>query len=474
MGLRGHNWGKGHALAYAYGNCNLWEDGGERTVDGFTARIKLLGRPSPWLSAAVTRGPDRALNGPGSWLGCGTVTDRSWELIYGRGRVQMQCDPRSYAGLRYLHPSGAESYCYNSKFADVEWTDGEVEAKFGVAPSQMGDLLALMGDTSDNVAGVPGIGAKTGAALLRDHHDLAGVIVAALEGRLKPAQNKNIVAAENDGTIKLARALVALKTDALAVEECAVVLTEKKLEPINEQMPWEEDEMSETTEAEYVDAETIEQYGTDVDNEAPPDSNPDPEPSQPKAEAPPTAALAVRAAQPTQPARYSQQLEPTNIAEAWKLARGFETSRLFTGYGNAEGVLVSILRGRAFGMSAVDAVSGICIVKGKATLYAQTVAGLVLSSGRAEWFEPVLAECDDKSATWTTKRKGRPEQRYTFTIEMAETAGLLKNNSNWQKRPDTMLLWRACMALARLIYPDVTANTYCKEELTDREEPDNG
>jgi DNA polymerase I len=42
----------------------------------------------------------------------------------------------------------------------------EVMAKFGVPPSQLRDLLALVGDTSDNVPGVPGIGLKTGAELL--------------------------------------------------------------------------------------------------------------------------------------------------------------------------------------------------------------------------------------------------------------------------------------------------------------------
>ena len=39
----------------------------------------------------------------------------------------------------------------------------EVVAKFGVNPDQMVDLLALMGDSSDNVPGVPRVGAKTDA-----------------------------------------------------------------------------------------------------------------------------------------------------------------------------------------------------------------------------------------------------------------------------------------------------------------------
>lgn len=42
----------------------------------------------------------------------------------------------------------------------------EVQEKFGVPPSQVRDLLSLVGDTSDNVPGVPGVGPKTAAELL--------------------------------------------------------------------------------------------------------------------------------------------------------------------------------------------------------------------------------------------------------------------------------------------------------------------
>src|SRR4029079_9714677 len=51
----------------------------------------------------------------------------------------------------------------------------EVTAKFGVPPSQVRDLRALVGDASDNVPGVPGVGMKTAAELLTQFGSLDAV-----------------------------------------------------------------------------------------------------------------------------------------------------------------------------------------------------------------------------------------------------------------------------------------------------------
>ena len=48
----------------------------------------------------------------------------------------------------------------------------EVELKYGVTPTQMRDYLALVGDSSDNVPGVPSVGPKTATQLLHEHGDL--------------------------------------------------------------------------------------------------------------------------------------------------------------------------------------------------------------------------------------------------------------------------------------------------------------
>jgi len=54
-----------------------------------------------------------------------------------------------------------------------------VEQRSGVTPAQIPDLIALRGDPSDGLPGARGIGAKTAAALLREHDSLEGVLAAA-------------------------------------------------------------------------------------------------------------------------------------------------------------------------------------------------------------------------------------------------------------------------------------------------------
>lgn len=60
-------------------------------------------------------------------------------------------------------------------------TPEAVAAKYGIAPSQVVDMKALMGDTSDNIPGVPGIGEKTAVKLLTQYGTLDGLYAHAEE-----------------------------------------------------------------------------------------------------------------------------------------------------------------------------------------------------------------------------------------------------------------------------------------------------
>jgi len=57
----------------------------------------------------------------------------------------------------------------------VSYDEAAIEKRYGIAPSQIADLKALMGDASDNIPGVPGIGEKTATRLLRQFGSLAEI-----------------------------------------------------------------------------------------------------------------------------------------------------------------------------------------------------------------------------------------------------------------------------------------------------------
>lgn len=69
-----------------------------------------------------------------------------------------------------------------------------VRAKWGVEPSQIADLLTLMGDTSDNIPGVPGIGVKTAQKLLQEHGNLDRILehIPSMKGKMKENFEKTL------------------------------------------------------------------------------------------------------------------------------------------------------------------------------------------------------------------------------------------------------------------------------------------
>jgi DNA polymerase-1 len=62
---------------------------------------------------------------------------------------------------------------------NVVFGPDEVTEKFGVKPTQIRDYLALVGDSSDNIPGVPSVGPKTAVDLLKQFESLDNLLVAA-------------------------------------------------------------------------------------------------------------------------------------------------------------------------------------------------------------------------------------------------------------------------------------------------------
>ncbi len=81
----------------------------------------------------------------------------------------------------------------------------------GIPPEKIGDVLALMGDTSDNVPGVPGIGLKTAAQLIKEYGDLETLLERASEIK-QPKRRETLI--NNAESARLSKKLVTLDCDA--------------------------------------------------------------------------------------------------------------------------------------------------------------------------------------------------------------------------------------------------------------------
>ncbi len=70
----------------------------------------------------------------------------------------------------------------------TEYNVPEVEARYGFTPKKLPDFKGLVGDKSDNIPGVPGIGEKTASRLIAEYGDLEGIL--AHTDALKPKEQK--------------------------------------------------------------------------------------------------------------------------------------------------------------------------------------------------------------------------------------------------------------------------------------------
>ena len=94
-----------------------------------------------------------------------------------------------------------------------------VYKRFACRPDQIIDLLALMGDSSDNVPGVPRVGEKTASKLLRQYHSFAGIYENI--ATITPASVAKYLR-EGEQSGRLSQQLVRIKTDlplALSLQE---------------------------------------------------------------------------------------------------------------------------------------------------------------------------------------------------------------------------------------------------------------
>lgn len=163
--------------------------------------------------------------------------------------------------------------------------------------------------------------------------------------------------------------------------------------------------------------------------------------------------------------------EPTSLAEARQLAADYAKSGLVK-TSTMEKTLLVMATGKELGIPVTAALRSINIIKDRPCPSADLLVGLCLRRRDiCDYFDCI--ESTNEKATYVTRRRGRPERKYTFTLEDARRARLLDKKdpeggaSGWEKYGPQMLQHRCSAFLAREVYPDLCLGLMTDEEMRD-------
>lgn len=403
------------------------------------------------------------------------------------------------------------------------WRSANVVEKFGVEPEGLGDWLALVGDVSDNVKGVPTVGAVTATKLLLSHGDLDGIFrkVNALtvfdkDGKaMRPEFRSDATSIETktpaaaaiatpaivdklwrfEKDARLARKLVELRTDAPVkfedIYEKREVVTTTNSGNVNldadDEVPISRPQVaSSTATAPVADAATA--SAPEASTKTAPTAttiNPATEPAS--AGGSESTAIATRPAAPLVEVVYERQLEPRSAQAALTLGEVLHQSRAFGRFPTAQAITAAIMMGRELGFPAMASLNMFQFLAELNCLApkAHTIIELGTRHPKCKFMR--LVESTYESATYETWHKDHQEPyRHTYTIQDAVDAGLATlamvprsaakdekdKRGQWDKRRKQMLRKTAGVQIVTIVYPGASMGMIAAEELRDMGDED--
>jgi 5'-3' exonuclease len=383
----------------------------------------------------------------------------------------------------------------------------EVKAKYEVWPAQIPLWLALVGDKSDNIPGVKGIGQVKAAGLIGEYKTLTGIAenLGAISGRM----GKDL--AEGWEQLVLSLSLTTLDTKLPLDAQALLVKKEPKLAetmapgvelefdgfmgnatpmPEPEPTPKPEprvgkdpradeflrQEAEAREQARSADRAAAEQHEREQKREEEwreqkrAEMQPAPfvvdEPVPPKAveSAERPGLVKTKPASPEY-GMVTSKLEPEDLRSAEVIAKWLDAGGLYKAKFKTPAAIVTVIMyGKALGLPMMAALSGFHIIEGKPSASADLVRALAMRSPKCKYFR--LISADDTQATWETWHRDHDEPtRLTYTIEEARKAGL--RGGNWNTREKQMLVKTCSSVLARWVFTIETMGLYCPEEMGD-------
>jgi hypothetical protein len=122
--------------------------------------------------------------------------------------------------------------------------------------------------------------------------------------------------------------------------------------------------------------------------------------------------------------------------------------------------------GIELGIPPITALRTIYSVAGGApTCSGEAMLSLLRGSGKVKIGVPDPGTVKDKATVKMERIDTGEKAEFTFTMEMANRAGLVKSGGNWSKYPQMMLIWRAVSMGAKLLCSDIIGGLYTYEEI---------
>lgn len=313
-----------------------------------------------------------------------------------------------------------------------------VEAKFGVPPARIPDMLALAGDKSDNYKPIEGVGDVRAVAMIKQFGGAPAVFseanLATLHMVVGDALSKKIKEA---GSEPVQRAM-----------EVATILRDAALDfgPLLEEPVYDSVEL--------------------------PEAQPAAEPAAPAREV----ALAVSKPKVIQtPARaaapevqlYSADLpywaEASYLNTLHQIGKAFHVAGCFPNVAKPEQVMVVGMMAHERGIGLATAMQHAYFVNGKLSWSGAYLALLARRSGQCD--ELRIQRLDDSGCTIRIKRTGNPARDVTFSYKDAEDSGVTSRNRGiWGNYRKQMLYWSALRTALRQEFPDIIAGHYMPDE----------
>ena len=138
---------------------------------------------------------------------------------------------------------------------------------------------------------------------------------------------------------------------------------------------------------------------------------------------------------------------------------------MYRNVGKEAGIMMIMLAAREYGIGPAQALNGgLHIIEGKVELSARVMSALIR---RAKHEIKIIESTDQKCTIQGTRIDTRETHTVTFTLEMAQKAGLIKEKGGWKRTPEDMLYARAMSRLARQLFSDVIGIGYIEGEISD-------